>query len=58
MKISERLIDFAIMTAAEINDRVPIRYIALLPGHERLISFYGMWGFMNLNKTDWMFLRL
>lgn len=58
MKISEYLVDFAINTAREINDRAPIRYIALMPGHDKLISFYGSWGFKNLDKTGWMFLRI
>jgi hypothetical protein len=57
-KISEHLIDFAIMTASEINDKVPIRYIALLPGHVGLVSFYGIWGFTSLDKTGWMFLKI
>ena len=58
MKGSEYLVDFAIMTATEINDKVPIRYVALLPGHERLVCFYGIWGFRGLDKTGWMFLRI
>ena len=57
-KISEHLVDFAIMTATEINDKVPIRYVALLPGHEKLISFYEIWGFKSLDKTGWLFLRI
>jgi len=58
MKISERLVDFAISTATEINDKVPIRYIALMTGHDNLVSFYGKWGFRNLDKTGWMYLRI
>ena len=58
MKISEYLVDFAVLTATEINDKVPIRYVALLPSHDRLASFYGIWGFKGLDKTGWMFLRI
>jgi hypothetical protein len=56
MKVSAYLIDFAINTAREINDRAPICYIALMHGHDKLISFYGSWGFNNLDKTGWMFI--
>lgn len=58
MKISEHLLAFAIRTATEINDTITIRYVALIPGHERLAAFYGPWGFRRLDKTDWMFLRI
>ena len=59
MKISEYLISFAIMMATEIDAKVPIRYVASFPGHDRLISFYEVsWGFKVLDKTGWMFLRI
>jgi len=58
MKVSEHLMDFAINTANEIDSRAPVRFISLLPCHDKLVSYYGEWGFRKLDKTGWMFLKI
>lgn len=57
-KISQHLLNFAIATATDIDQKVPITYVALLPVHDRLIPFYQAWGFDSLDKSDWLYLRI
>lgn len=57
-KISEYLVDHSVNVALEIDDKVPIRFVALTPIHDHLMSFYEKWGFKRLDKTDWLFLRI
>ena len=57
-KISEHLLDVAIMIARETNIRLPVHYIALQPAHEKLERFYADLGFTRLHHKEWMFLRI
>lgn len=58
VKVSEFLVDFAVKVAQEIDERVPIHYISLMPAHDRLIKFYAQWDFKSLDKTGWFFVRI
>jgi len=57
-KISTYLMEFAIETAKEIQDKVGLRYLVLLPDNERLQSVYKDMGFQVLPKQEWMFIKL
>ena len=57
-KTSTYLMEFAIETAKEIQDKVGLRYLVLLPDNERLQSVYKDMGFQVLPKQEWMFIKL
>ncbi len=57
-KTSAYLIEFAIEMAKEIQDKVGLRYLVLLPDNDRLQSVYKEMGFQVLPKKEWMFIKL
>lgn len=57
-KVSEHLIDLAVMIAREVDARLPVHYIALQPAHDKLEHFYQILKFKCLHLKDWMFLRI
>lgn len=57
-KISEYLVDYALKTAAQINNDVPVRYVTLLPAHEKLIPLYNSLKFIPLDKSGWLFFKV
>ena len=57
-KTSTYLIEFAIEIAKEIQDKVGLRYLVLLPDNDRLQSIYKDMGFQVLPKNEWMFIKL
>lgn len=57
-KVSEYLVDHSVNIALEIDGKAPIRFVALDPIHDHLMSFYKKWGFRRLDKTDWLFLKI
>lgn len=55
MKVSEYLTGWLIRSATEIRATVPLRYIALLPADDKLVSFYEGFGFKNTQGgKGWM----
>ncbi len=57
-KVSEHLLDVAVIIAREVDTRLPVNYIALQPAHDKLVNFYQMFEFKRLHLKDWMFLRI
>ena len=57
-KVSEHLLDVAVIIAREVDARLPVHYIALQPAHEKLENFYQMFEFKRLHIKEWMFLRI
>lgn len=57
-KTSIYLIEFAIEIAKEIQEKVGLRYLVLLPDDERLHKVYQDIGFQQFPKKDWMFFKL
>jgi len=57
-KTSIYLIEFAIEIAKEIQEKVGLRYLVLLPDDERLYKVYQEIGFQQFPKKDWMFFKL
>ena len=57
-KTSIYLMEFVIEMAKEIQDKVGLRYLVLLPDNERLQSVYKDMGFQVLPKQEWMFIKL
>ena len=57
-KISDYLVDHAILTEISVNSYVPIRFVALLPVHNKLETYYKNLGFHSLDKSAWMFQKL
>ena len=57
-KTSIYLIEFAIEIAKEIQEKVGLRYLVLLPDDERLQKVYKDIGFEKFPKKDWMFFKL
>ena len=58
MKTSIYLIEFTIEIAKEIQEKVGLRYLVLLPDDERLQQVYQDIGFQKFSKKDWMFFKL
>lgn len=62
IKVSEFLIDLVINEAKEIQQKVGLKYIVLLPDNDDLIPKYKELGFDTLNhkenKDGWMFLPI
>lgn len=57
-KISEYLIEVVGQIAREINNQIPVHYLALQPAHEKLEKFYADLGFTRLHRKEWMFLKV
>ena len=57
-KTSIYLIEFAIEIAKEMQEKVGLRYLVLLPDDERLQKVYRDIGFAKFSKKDWMFFKL
>jgi len=57
-KTSIYLIEFAIEIAKEIQDKVGLRSLVLLPDSQRLEKIYKDIGFQKFSKKDWMFFKL
>ena len=57
-RTSTYLIEFAIEMAKDIQERVGLRYLVLLPDNDRLQSVYKDMGFQVLPKKEWMFIKL
>jgi len=57
-KTSTYLMEFAIEIAKEIQDKVGLRYLVLLPDNDRLQDVYKEMGFQVLPKQEWMFIKL
>lgn len=57
-KTSIYLIEFAIEIAKEIQDKVGLRSLVLLPDSQRLEEIYKKIGFQKFPKKDWMFFKL
>lgn len=62
MRVSEFLIDLVINEAKEIQQKVGLKYIVLLPDNDKLIARYKELGFNTLNhkvnEEGWMFLPI
>jgi hypothetical protein len=57
-KTSIYLIEFAIEIAKEIQEKVGLRSLVLLPDSQRLEYIYKKIGFQKFPKKDWMFFKL
>jgi hypothetical protein len=57
-KTSNYLIEFSIEIAKELQEIVGLRYLVLLPDNDKLKSIYKDMGFKQLNKQNWMFIKL
>jgi len=57
-KTSIYLIEFAIEIATQIQDKVGLRSLVLLPDNERLSKNYQEIGFVKFPKKEWMFLKV
>jgi len=57
-KTSIYLIEFAIEIAKEIQEKVGLRSLVLLPDSQRLEKIYKDIGFQKFPKKDWMFFKL
>jgi len=57
-KTSIYLIEFAIEIAKEIQEKVGLRSLVLLPDSQRLEAIYKDIGFQKFPKKDWMFFKL
>jgi hypothetical protein len=59
LKISNYLIEFAIDLAQDIQERVGLRYLVLLPDNNKLHDIYQNMGFETLsNQRGWMYIKL
>lgn len=58
MKASEYLLDYVVNLAFLVNKDIPFRYLALQPAHEKLLPLYCSLGFVPLDKTGWLFLKI
>lgn len=58
MKASEYLINYAIHLVTQVNFDIPFRYIALQPAHDKLLTLYHTLGFVPLDTTGWLFLKI
>ena len=57
-KTSNYLIEFSIEIAKELQEIVGLKYLVLLPDNDKLKSIYKDMGFKQLNKQNWMFIKL
>jgi GNAT superfamily N-acetyltransferase len=58
-RVSTYLLDFSTNLAIELQERIGLRYLVLLPENERLEDFYGEYGFDYLpGHKPWMYLKL
>jgi len=57
-KTSNYLIEFSIEIAKELQKIVGLKYLVLLPDNDKLKSIYKDMGFKQLNKQNWMFIKL
>ena len=58
LKISDYLLAYAFQRAIELNEIVPVRYVALFPASDALEEFYRRRGFSTLDDTFWMFSKI
>lgn len=56
--VFEYLLEFALRSAASLQEIVPLRFIALQPAHDRLATYYQKIGFSFIDTSGWMFLKL
>ena len=57
-KISQFLMGSVLKIAHQVNNHVPVHYIALQPAHEKLERYYTDLGFTRLHHKEWMFLKI
>jgi GNAT superfamily N-acetyltransferase len=57
-KTSQYLIHYAVKTAKEIQTKVGLKYLVLLPDNDRLTKIYEDIGFTKFQDTDWMLIKL
>jgi len=58
VKASEYLIELSISIAKEIQEKVGLKYIVLLPDNDDLREIYQELNFSKLNKNGWMFISI
>ena len=58
VKASEYLIELSISIAKEIQEKVGLKYIVLLPDNNDLREIYQELNFSKLNKNGWMFISI